>query len=109
MEEPNTMGYYADTEEPNLLADLIERYKSYKLQIAILEKGMEEFKAQMWKPLEAAGGKVETPSGKASIVPAYKRVSFDTDKLKVMMELPEYGWLKQYAKESEVKASLRIT
>ena len=89
--------------------DIIRRYKIFKVEVAAIESEMDKLKSDLWPLVEDVDGKLETPSGKASIVPAYKRIGFDTDKLKVMMELPEYSFLKQYAKESEVKASLRIT
>ncbi len=89
--------------------DIIRQYKVFKAEVAAIESEMDKLKTDLWPLVEDVAGKLETPSGKASIVPSYKRVSFDTDKLKVMMELPEYAWLKGYAKESEVKPSLRIT
>lgn len=89
--------------------DIIRRYKMFQAEVAAIESEMGKLKVDLWPLVEDVDGKLETPSGKASIVAAYKKVSFDTDKLKVMMELPEYTWLKGYSKESEVKASLRIT
>ena len=88
---------------------IIRDYKIFKQAIAGIEKQMDELKVQLWPLVEDVDGKLETPSGKASIIPSYKKISFDTDRLKVMMELPEYSFLKQYTKESEVKPSLRIT
>ena len=89
--------------------DIIRRYKVFKVEVAAIESEMDNLKTQLWPLVEDVDGKLETPSGKASIIPSYKKISFDTDRLKVMMELPEYSFLKQYTKESEVKPSLRIT
>lgn len=89
--------------------ELITRYKQLKSQIATLTAEQDDLKAELFPLVEASGGKLIADNGKATIISETSRITFDTDRLKALMERPDYEWLKEYAKTSVVKAQLRIT
>ena len=88
---------------------LIARYKQLKRSISELEKEQDELKAELLPQVESVGGKLVSDDGTATIIAESRRDSFDTQKLMALMERPEYEWLKEYHKVSQVKAQLRIT
>ena len=109
LREQNILDEFPRMPRHTMDNSIIAEYKSLKVQIEVLESCQKELKAELLPVVEAAGGKLVADNGKATIIAASERVSFDADKLSALMERPEYSWLAKYRKVSQVAEQLRIT
>ena len=92
------------------LAVLVEKVRGYRERIAALEAKNEAAKSELRKLLVERGENWSDDDGYARLVPESRRISYEAEKLDdlIIRDPLHYGWLKDYRKQSVVRANLQV-
>jgi hypothetical protein len=92
------------------IAQLVETVRSHREHIAVLEAKADAAKKELFRLLVERGENWSDDDGYARLVPESSRASYETDKLDslIIHDPLHYGWLKDYRKQSVIRANLQI-
>lgn len=92
------------------ISQLVETVRSHRERIAALEARADAARKELFRLLVERGENWSDEDGYARLVPESSRASYETDKLDslIIHDPLHYGWLKDYRKQSVIRATLQI-
>ncbi|HVU13938.1 MAG TPA: hypothetical protein VHD90_21820 [Phototrophicaceae bacterium] len=92
------------------IAELVETVRAHRERIATLEAKNDAAKAELRRLLELRGENWSDDEGYARLVPESTRIAYETKGLDelIIKEPLHYGWLKDYRKESTIRANIQV-
>ncbi len=92
------------------ITELVETVRYHRERIAALEARNEAAKSELRKLLLQRGESWSDEEGYARLIPESTRASYETDKLDdlIIHDPLHYGWLKDYRKQSIIRANLQV-
>ena len=92
------------------IAELVETVRAHRERIATLEAKNDAAKAELRHLLEMRGENWSDDEGYARLVPDSTRTSYETKSLDdlIIREPLQYGWLKEYRKQSTIRSSIQV-
>ncbi len=92
------------------IAELVETVRAHRERIATLEARNDAAKEELRHLLELRGENWSDEEGYARLVPESTRISYETKGLDelIIKEPLHYGWLKDYRKESAIRANIQV-
>ncbi len=92
------------------IAELVETVRAHRERIAALEARNDAAKAELRHLLEMRGESWSDDEGYARLVPDSTRTSYETKSLDdlIIRDPMQYGWLKDYRKQSVIRSSIQV-
>jgi hypothetical protein len=92
------------------ISELVESVRAHRERIATLEARNDAAKAELRHLLEMRGENWSDDEGYARLVPDGTRTAYETKALDdlIIRDPLQYGWLKDYRKQSVIRSSVQV-
>lgn len=92
------------------IAELVETVRAHRERIATLEARNDAAKEELRHLLEMRGENWSDDAGYARLIPDSTRTSYETKGLDdlIIRDPQQYGWLKDYRRQSVIRSALQI-